>query len=90
MLALQALTMEIVMLKNFRTYQLSVEFYREGQKIKMPCYLREQFNRASSSICLNLAEGSGKRTAADQKKYYRISLGSLRECQSILDLVGDD
>jgi four helix bundle protein len=42
--------------------------------------------RASSSIALNLAEGSGKRTIEDQKRFYSISLGSLRECDAILQL----
>ncbi len=42
--------------------------------------------RASSSIALNLAEGSGKRTPQDQRRFYAIAFGSLRECQAILDL----
>ena len=47
-----------------------------------------QFHRASLSIVLNLAEGSAKPTAKDRRKFYRISLGSLREAQAILDIVG--
>ena len=43
-------------------------------------------NRASSSIALNVAEGSGKRTRKDQAKFYSIALGSLRECQAIIEL----
>lgn len=74
------------MLKQFKTYQLSIAFYKEVQQIKLPRHLRDQMDRASSSICLNLAEGSGKRTIKDKKKFYSISLGSLRECQAILDL----
>ena len=37
---------------------------------------------------LNLAEGSAKPTAKDRKKFYYISLGSLREVQAILDMIG--
>jgi four helix bundle protein len=33
-----------------------------------------------------VAEGYGKRTTGDRAKYYSIALGSLRECQAILDL----
>ena len=44
--------------------------------------------RASSSIALNIAEGSGKRTPKDQARFYAIALGSLRECQAILELEG--
>ncbi|MEK7691805.1 MAG: four helix bundle protein, partial [Bdellovibrionota bacterium] len=42
--------------------------------------------RASSSIALNTAEGSGKRTPPDQRRFYGIALGSLRECEAILEL----
>ncbi len=74
------------MLQKFRTYQLAVTFYKSSQKLKLPRHLKDQMDRASSSVCLNLAEGSGKRTLKDKRKFYSISLGSLRECQSILDL----
>ena len=74
------------MLKNFRTYNLSVEFYRLASYAKLPYHLKEQLLRASSSIALNLAEGSGKRTVKDKVRFYQISFGSLRECQAILTL----
>jgi len=37
-------------------------------------------------IPLNLAEGRGKPTVKDQKKFFSIAFGSLRECQAILTL----
>jgi len=42
--------------------------------------------RASSSVALNTAEGSGKRTPQDQSRFYGIALRSLRECTAILEL----
>jgi len=33
-----------------------------------------------------LREGSGRESRADQKRFYTIAFGSLRECQAILDL----
>ena len=74
-------------MKNFRTYNLAVEFYKKSQTLALPRHLREQFSRASSSIALNLAEGAGKSSRTDVKRFYQIAFGSLRECQSILDLV---
>ena len=74
------------MLKKFKTYQLSVKFYQTCERLNLPRHLKDQMSRASSSICLNLAEGSGKQTIKDKKKFYSISLGSLRECQAVLDL----
>ena len=76
------------MLKNFRTYQLAVEFHRlyvvqEG----IPGYLRDQLYRASSSVALNLAEGSAKPTSRDQIRFYFIAMGSLRESQAALEII---
>ena len=74
------------MIKNFRTYDLAVLFYKECQKLSLPSALRNQLDRASSSISLNLAEGRGRRTLADQKHFFQIAYGSAKECQAILDL----
>ena len=76
------------MLKNFRTYQASIKFYQSCQNLKLPKHLKDQLLRASSSITLNLAEGSAKPTKRDQLKFYFIAFGSLRECQGILTLHG--
>jgi four helix bundle protein len=35
---------------------------------------------------LNLAEGSGRFGRKDQRRFYSIAFGSLRECQAIIDL----
>lgn len=74
-------------LANFRSYQLAVGFYREATHVKLPYQLRDQFLRAASSIALNLAEGSAKGTAPDRLRFYRIALGSQRECAAVLDLI---
>ena len=74
------------MQSNFRTYQLSVQLYRECSKLKLPHYLKDQVLRASSSVALNLVEGNAKRSPKEQRRFFEISFGSLREVQSILDL----
>jgi four helix bundle protein len=74
------------MIKNFRTYQLAVTFYRATQNVQLPCHLKDQFQRAASSIALNLGEGYGKLTWKDKRKFYSIALGSVRECEAIMDL----
>ena len=73
-------------MKNFRTYNLAVQFYRSTQSLTVTGALRDQLDRAASSIALNLAEGSGRRTVKDKSHFFRIALGSLRECRTILDL----
>ena len=71
---------------NFRAYILAVEFHKGARRAKVPSYLRNQWLRASSSIVLNLGEGHGKFSNLDRARYFEIAFGSLRECQSILDL----
>ena len=75
-------------MKKFKTYQLAVQFYRNSNKLHLREPVRNQFHRASLSIILNLAEGSAKPTPKDRRKFYYISLGSLREIQAILDIIG--
>jgi four helix bundle protein len=79
--------LESMMLKKFKTYQHSIEFYHKCEKIKCPTHLKDQLLRAASSISLNLSEGSAKPTPKDRKKFYYISMGSLRECQTLFDLM---
>ena len=73
------------MLKRFRTYQSAVSLYRDCKQLSLPQYVRDQLLRASLSICLNLAEGSAKRSPKDRHRFFRIAFGSLREVQAILD-----
>lgn len=76
------------MIRNFRTYSIAVELYRLLIAVRLPRHLQDQCRRAASSIVLNLAEGSGRSTKADQARFFSMALGSLREVQAILDLVG--
>jgi four helix bundle protein len=75
-------------MKNFRTFHLAVNFYQQIKCHKLSTPLRDQLERASQSIALNLAEGYGRGSPADQKRFYQIAMGSLRECQAILLLAG--
>ncbi len=73
-------------MKNFRTYDLAASFYRQAGSLEVAWHLRDQLLRAASSVALNLAEGRGRTTRPDQVRFFTIALGSLRECQAILDL----
>ena len=72
---------------NFRTFELASRFYKECQKLEVRGAIKNQLDRASLSIPLNLAEGRGRRTLTDQKHFFQIAFGSARECKAILDLV---
>ena len=47
--------------------------------------LADQLKRAALSVPLNIAEGAGKSTPADQRKHYVIARGSAMEIGAILD-----
>ena len=43
--------------------------------------------RASTSIVLNLAEGAGKHSKADKRRYYLSARGSATESAALLDVL---
>jgi four helix bundle protein len=48
---------------------------------------RDQWLRASQSVPLNIAEGNGKTTEADRRRYFEIARGSALECAAIQDVL---
>ena len=50
--------------------------------------LGDQLRRASLSIPLNVAEGSGKSTGPDQRRFYAMARGSAMEWAAILGACG--
>jgi four helix bundle protein len=76
--------------ENLDVYQCSVKFLAFSAKIanqipKEYSGLSNQLRRASTSISLNIAEGSGKTPRADKAKFYGIARGSSMECGAVLD-----
>jgi four helix bundle protein len=49
--------------------------------------LRDQLDRASASILLNIAEGAGRFSPPEKARFYGIARGSATECAAILDLL---
>src|SRR5262245_58974917 len=48
---------------------------------------KEQLLRASQAIVLNIAEGNGKATDGDRRRYFEIARGSALECGAIQDVL---
>ena len=72
-------------------YQCSIQFIALAVLLisKLPrgyFFLVDELKRASVSIPQNIAEGSGKPSAADRSRYFGIARGSAMECGAILDV----
>jgi len=70
--------------RNLDVYQVAVRFLPLAANIAdslPPRYagLADQLHRASLSIPLNIAEGSGKSTGPDQRRFYTIA----RQCDGM-------
>lgn len=51
---------------------------------------KDQLQRASLSIVLNIAEGTGRFSKADRRNFYVISRSSIFECVALLDILKDE
>jgi len=73
-------------------YQLSIRYvgwvYEYAEKLGGPQrHARDQWLRASQSIPLNIAEGNGKTSNADRRRFFEIARGSAFECAAIQDVL---
>jgi four helix bundle protein len=50
-------------------------------------HARDQLLRASQSIPLNIAEGNGKASEGDRRRFFEIARGSALECAAIQDVL---
>ena len=77
--------------ERLKVYQEALRFISwvgpliEEMPTKLP--VRDQLDRASTSIVLNLAEGNGKRSHPDRCRYFDIARGSTVECAACLDVL---
>ena len=79
--------------ENLFAYQVAKELLVVVSKAKIAdLRLRDQALRAAKSVCLNIAEATGRQTPADQKRVYAIARGELSEAVAAMEIasvVGD-
>jgi four helix bundle protein len=77
--------------EKLRAYQEALRFAAWVDPVleELPARLsaRDQLDRASTSIALNIAEGNGKRGHKDRCRYLDIARGSTVECAACLDVL---
>ena len=70
-------------------YRLACEFqalaFRVAARAGTVC--RHELERASLSIVLNIAEGAGRRSAAEKARFYVIARGSATESAALLEVL---
>jgi four helix bundle protein len=61
--------------------------YRFCESLKGHRNAKDQLLRASQAIPLNIAEGNGKATDGDRRRYFEIARGSALECGAVQDVL---
>jgi len=76
-------------LDRLDVYRVSLEFQRFAATItrRVRGELRSQLDRASLSVTLNIAEGAGRLSRPDRRRFYSMARGSALECAALLDVV---
>ena len=78
--------------EKLTVYQKSIEFVAFVAvllpRLQSPfSSIRDQLLRSSQSIALNIAEGNGKRSSADRRRFFEINRGSAMESAAALDVL---
>ena len=72
-------------------YRTAIEYvgwaYHLCEELKGHRHAKDQLLRASQAIPLNIAEGNGKATDGDRRRYFEIARGSAMECAAIHDIL---
>ena len=77
--------------ERLEVYHLALRLHAEACDLlpgRQHRTLRDQLERASLSIVLNIAEGAGRRAGPDKRRFYEIARGSTTETAAIVDVLG--
>jgi four helix bundle protein len=77
--------------EKLNVYQDAIAFCawweETGQACRQIPTVKDQLDRASTSIALNIAEGNGKQSPRDRCRYLQTATGSAFECAACLDIL---
>lgn len=79
--------------RNLEVYQISRKLNKEVflllRNSQFDRNIRDQLSRASTSIMLNIAEGSGRFSKRDKRNFFVIARASSLECIALFDVIED-
>ena len=78
--------------EKLEVYQVAIQFVAWSEILLEDCQgkaasAKKHLDEASSSIPNNIAEGNGKWSKKDRKKFFEVARGSALECASCLDVL---
>ena len=80
--------------EKLSVYKLAKSYYSDVNKLiaKTACSrsIQNQLERASLSILLNIAEGTGRSTNRDKRRFYVMARGSVFECAAVIDILKEE
>jgi four helix bundle protein len=80
--------------QKLEVYQFSKTFHKDIRTLlrEIPTvkYLKDQLLRASMSVMLNIAEGTGRFSKPDKRNFYIIARSSIFECVALLEILKED
>lgn len=79
---------ELNIYQRSRSFNLRIRKLLRG--IKLDYATENQLIRAALSVQLNLAEGNGRFTNKDIRRFYVISRSSINECVAVLDVLKEE
>ena len=79
---------KLTVYQKAKEYNKAITKFLEGKQLDK--VTDNQIRRASFSIMLNIAEGTGRITRPDKRNFFVISRGSAFECVAILDYLLDN
>jgi four helix bundle protein len=72
-------------------YRAAIEYvgwaFRLSERLKAHRNAKDQLLRASQAIPLNIAEGNGKATEGERRRFFEIARGSALECGAVQDVL---
>ncbi len=78
----------LIVYKKGKSFNAAIREFIKTNKLDR--ITSDQLRRASFSIILNLAEGSGRFSKPDRRNFFIIARSSIFECVAILDILKDE